>query len=155
MLDTLTLPYVQLAPVASGIKAPIFRARDTESLLTGTKGGYTPTHTYNGGDTHPLLTFAAKDGRLALCFLSRGNISNVCVAPGPRGGGGGQLQPVLMRHSPQLSAKTSWGGSGGRVGGGIGSSLGGGGAARDPLHYYHMHTSRGCVCVCLGAWGYV
>ena len=29
--------------------------------------------------------------------------------------------------------------------------LGGGGGLR-ATHYYHMHTSR--VCVCLGAWGY-
>ena len=55
---------------------------------------------------------------------------------------------------PQLSAKT-WGEGGGSWGrgggGGIGSSAGGGGGLRT-THYYHMHTSRGCVC--LGAWGY-
>ena len=43
------------------------------------------------------------------------------------------------------------GGVSGRVGGGggIGSLAGGGGGLR-ATHYYHMHTSRGC----LGAWGY-
>ena len=40
-------------------------------------------------------------------------------------------------------------------GGGIGSSAGGGsqwGGGLRTTHYYHMHTSRGCLC--LGAWGY-
>ena len=56
-----------------------------------------------------------------------------------------------MRPTPQLSVKTCGGG-----GAGIGSSAGGRGSqGRGGLcatHYYHMHTSRGCVC--LGAWGY-
>ena len=57
---------------------------------------------------------------------------------------------------PQLSVKTcggggggSWGGGGvGGKGAGIGRLVGGGGLRA--THYYHMHTSRGC----LGAWGY-
>ena len=40
---------------------------------------------------------------------------------------------------------------GGAVGAGGGSAGGGGGGLR-ATHYYHMHTSRGGVC--LGAWGY-
>ena len=61
---------------------------------------------------------------------------------------------------PQLSVKTwgggggIWGGGGGGVGGRVGGggigSLAGGGQGLNPTHYYHMHTSRGC----LGAWGY-
>ena len=77
---------------------------------------------------------------------------------------GGRLQLVLMRHPPQLSVKTcgGGGGGGGQLGqlgqlgqggqqegwGDIGSLAGGGGLRA--THYYHMHTSRGC----LGAWGY-
>ena len=63
-----------------------------------------------------------------------------------------------MRPTPKLSVKTcggGGGGSGGGRGGGIGSSAGGGpkgGGGLHVTHYYHMHTSR--VCVCLGAWGY-
>ena len=67
---------------------------------------------------------------------------------------GGRLQLVLMRHPPQLSVKTCGGGGGGSVGGWGGYwqlGRGGGGGLR-ATHYYHMHTSR--VCVCLGAWGY-
>ena len=66
-----------------------------------------------------------------------------------------------MRHPPQLSAKTcgggggdSWGRGGGSAGGWEGGVLAarpGGGGLR-ATHYYHMHTSR--VCVCLGAWWY-
>ena len=37
---------------------------------------------------------------------------------------GGRLQPVLMRHTPQLSVKT-------RGGGGGGAELGGGGSGRE------------------------
>ena len=37
-------------------------------------------------------------------------------------GTGGRLQPVLMRHTPQLSVKTRRGGGGG---GGLGVDLGG------------------------------
>ena len=40
---------------------------------------------------------------------------------------GGRLQPVLMRHTPQLSVKTRGGGGGGGEGGG--QSWGGGGPA--------------------------
>ena len=77
-----------------------------------------------------------------------------CMA---HGGGGGQLQSVRMRPTPRLSVKTCGGGGGvgRRLGGGcIGSSAGGsqGGGGLCTTHYYHMHTSR--VCVCLGAWGY-
>ena len=67
-----------------------------------------------------------------------------------------------MRPTPQLSVKTCVGGGVGAGGGGRreggggvlaawrgGSQEGGGMRA---THYYHMHTSR--VCVCLGAWGY-
>ena len=71
------------------------------------------------------------------------------------GGGGGGLQAVLVRHPPSYLPKLAGGavGVGGvrrEGGGGIGSSAGGGGV--HATHYYHMHTSRGCVC--LGAWGY-
>ena len=66
---------------------------------------------------------------------------------------GGRLQLVLMRHPlpPPLSAKTCrgvgrWEGGGGGV---LAAWPGGGGGLR-ATHYYHMHTSRGC----LGAWGY-
>ena len=56
------------------------------------------------------------------------------------GGGGGQLQSVRMRPTPQLSIKTwggSWGGVGGRGGGGGGgSSAGGGGGLRALPHAY-------------------
>ena len=68
----------------------------------------------------------------------------------------GRLQPVLMRPTPQLSVKT-WGEAwleglcGGGGGGGIGSSAPGGGVPRwgglRATHYYHMHTSRGDVCL--------
>ena len=68
---------------------------------------------------------------------------------------GGRLQPVLMRHPPQLSVKTwgdgGWGG--GSLGGGRLEGGGGGGVPRwgglRATHYYHMHTSRG-MCV----WGF-
>ena len=43
---------------------------------------------------------------------------------GARGGTGGQLQPVLMRPTPQLSFKT-WGGGGGQLGGGPAGGRGG------------------------------
>ena len=60
---------------------------------------------------------------------------------------------------PQLCVKTCRGGGGGGWGvggsagvwvggGGVGSLAGGGGLRA--THYYHMHTSRGC----LGAWEY-
>ena len=60
------------------------------------------------------------------------------------GGGGGRLQGL-----------GGWGSAGGCVGGGGGSAMGGGvpkvGGLR-VTHYYHMHTSRGEVC--LGrVWG--
>ena len=63
-----------------------------------------------------------------------------------------------MRHPPQLSAKTCGGGGGDRGGGGQQEVGGGGALAAWPggggelraTHYYHMHSSRGC----LGAWGY-
>ena len=60
---------------------------------------------------------------------------------------------------PQLSVKTCGGGGElGRGGGGVGERVGGGGIIGSlagggglrATHYYHMHTSRGC----LGAWGY-
>ena len=54
-----------------------------------------------------------------------------------------------MRPTPQLSVKT-WGGGYWQLGQGGGSQGGGGLRA---THYYHMHTSRVCVCV-WGAWGY-
>ena len=70
-------------------------------------------------------------------------------------GGGGGLQPVLMRHPPSYLSKL-WGGggwAGGAVLGGVGWRCGkGGGSAVGGTHYYHMHTSTGDVC--LGVWGY-
>ena len=51
-----------------------------------------------------------------------------------------------------LPYNCSWGGGGGSAGGGGGGVMAawpGGGGLR-ATHYYHMHTSRGC----LGAWGY-
>ena len=88
------------------------------------------------------------------------------TAPGERGSDGpGTLMAVVWHGSPlgmrtpggatttgpdatspQLSAKTCGRGGGGRREGG------GGGGGLHATHYYHMHTSR--VCVCLGAWGY-
>ena len=41
-------------------------------------------------------------------------------------GTGGRLQPVLMRHTPQLSVKTRGGGGGRSWGGGSSRGLGGG-----------------------------
>ena len=42
--------------------------------------------------------------------------------------GGGRLQPVLMRHTPQLSVKTQGGGGrGGQLGGDVQPGVGGGG----------------------------
>ena len=58
-------------------------------------------------------------------------------------------------HPPAICQNVRGGGVGGRVGwGGIGSSARGVGpkGGLRATHYYHMHTSR--VCVCLGAWGY-
>ena len=76
----------------------------------------------------------------------------------------GRLPPVLMRHPPpaicqNLGGGAVWGGVGWRVcGGGGGVGRGGrgfpregGGAGLRTTHYYHMHTSRGDVC--LGVWG--
>ena len=64
-----------------------------------------------------------------------------------------------MRPTPQLSVKT-WGGGSWGGGGGGGRREGGGGGGGDwqlsrgeglrATHYYHMHTSRVCVCV----WGH-
>ena len=67
---------------------------------------------------------------------------------------GGRLQPVLMRPPPPLSFKPGGGGGGRRVCGGF--ARGGRGFPRwgglRAAHYYHMHTSRGDVC--LGrVWG--
>ena len=44
---------------------------------------------------------------------------------GTRGGGGGRLPTVLMRHPPQLSVKLGggWGAGGSCVGGGVGNPL--------------------------------
>ena len=90
-------------------------------------------------------------------------LASMGVYPG-RGGG---LQLVLMRQPPSprylsilggggvgVGWGGSWGGGGGGGvsagggGGGIGSLAGGGGLRA--THYYHMHTSRGC----LRAWGH-
>ena len=60
-----------------------------------------------GGGDHGLCTTAAAQ----VGFFHFG----LCVC---HGGGGGRLQPVLMRHTPQLSVKT-------RGGGGLGGCLGG------------------------------
>ena len=82
----------------------------------------------------------------------------------PRGGGGATTTgpdappPPICQNLPGAGAGGGGGGGGGRrEGGGIGRR-GGGGLAAWPggggglraTHYYHMHTSRGC----LGAWGY-
>ena len=55
-----------------------------------------------------------------------------------------------QRHN-NPKAKVGWRVGGGGVGGsaGGGGKVGGGGLCA--THYYHMHTSRGDVC--LGAWG--
>ena len=72
---------------------------------------------------------------------------------------GGRLQPVLMRHPPQLSVKTcggglvgSWGGGGvgwrmwggGSAGGCGGGFARGGGGGGDPL-LPHAYLQGGCV----------
>ena len=75
---------------------------------------------------------------------------------------GGRLQPVLMRHPPQLSVKTRGGGGGrGWIWGGVGwGAVGGGfrpgggvpkvgGLARDPI-LPHAYLLGGCVS---GGWG--
>ena len=56
---------------------------------------------------------------------------------------------------PQLSVKTCGGGGGGGSAGGWGvlAARPAGGGVR-ATYYYHMYTSRACVCVCLGTWGY-
>ena len=78
------------------------------------------------------------------------------------GGGGGATTTGSDATPPQLSAKTCGGagqlgrGGGGSAGGCVGGggilAARGGGGALHATHYYHMHTSR--VCVCLGAWRY-
>ena len=61
-------------------------------------------------------------------------------------GGASTVSPDAT-HPPAI-CQNLWGG--GQLGrGGIGSSAGG--SQDSATHYYHMHTSR--VCVCLGAWG--
>ena len=67
-------------------------------------------------------------------------VGSASVGHVPRGARGGRLQPVLMRHPPQLSVKTwgggagggQWGGVGWRVCGGRGggSAVGGGGGSQ-------------------------
>ena len=52
--------------------------------------------------------------------------------------GGGRLQPVLMRPTPQLSVKTCGGGGGIGAGGGDWQLSRGEGLRA--THYYHMHT---------------
>ena len=59
------------------------------------------------------------------------------------GGGGGRLQPVLMRHPTQISVKNWGGGLGWRLWGG-GSAGGGGGPTRNPL-LPHAYLQGGCV----------
>ena len=59
---------------------------------------------------------------------------------------GGQLQWVLMRPTPRLSVKTCGGGEDWQL-----SRGGGGGCARPTTT---TCIPQGCVCVCLGAWGY-
>ena len=69
-----------------------------------------------------------------------------------RGGGGTRTGPDAT-PPPQLSAKTcggAGGSAGGWTGGGLAARPGGGGLRA--TYYYHMHTSRGGLC--LGAWGY-
>ena len=71
--------------------------------------------------------------------------------------GGGQLQPVRMRPTPQLSVKICGGAGGGEVGGRVGGggdwqlsrggSQGGGGCARPTTT---TCIPQGCVC----AWGH-
>ena len=75
---------------------------------------------------------------------------------------GGRLQPVRMQPPPpppsylsKLAGGGGGGGLGGQLGGGRLEGVGGGGPKVVGLratHYYHMHTSRGDVC--LGrVWG--
>ena len=56
---------------------------------------------------------------------------------------------LQWKHPGLLKTWGGGGSAGGGGGGGIGSLAGRGGGVR-ATHYYHMHTSRGC----LGAWGY-
>ena len=70
-------------------------------------------------------------------------------------GGGGRLQPVVVRHPPSYLLKPGRGG-GGQLGGGVGRRVWGGGfpswGGLRATHYYHMHTSGGDMC--LGrVWG--
>ena len=60
-------------------------------------------------------------------------------------------RPPPPSYLPKLAGGLGWGGSWGE-GGGAYWQLGPGGGGLRVTHYYHMHTSRGCVC--LGAWGY-
>ena len=56
---------------------------------------------------------------------------------------------------PSYLSKLAGGGGGRREGrGGVLAARPGGGGGLRATHYYHMHTSSVCVCVCLGAWGY-
>ena len=74
----------------------------------------------------------------------------------PRGEGGATTTGADATPPPPPPAICqNLGGGGWREGGGGGvlaAPPGGGGGLR-ATHYYHMHTSRGCVCV-WGAWGY-
>ena len=118
--------------------------------------GHTHTHTYDmqhlrlptrAWRPHAMATTTTHKGRATeqrrKWVACRTRFIGVTTGVWCRGGGGGRLQPVLMRDLPQLSVKTCGEGVGGRVGGGGGLHA---------THYHHMHTSR--VCVCLGAWGY-
>ena len=103
---------------------------------------------------HPEFLFALPFGTGLRCRLGLGLCRwlRLRLRLGS-GWAGGRLQAVLMQPPPpQLSAKTCGGWSAGGLGGGLlAARPGGGGGGLRATHNYHMHTSRGCVC--LGAWG--
>ena len=105
---------------------------------------HSPTTIDNTGACHQEWT---------VCLRAQRPQSTLGAMQGPTPGGG-RLQPVLMRHPPSYLQKLAGGGGevvGGGVGGGVLAAGPGVGGLR-ATHYYHMHTSR--VCVCLWAWRY-
>ena len=72
---------------------------------------------------------------VAFCLFYRRNTTSVPKHRLSPGGGGGGGDYNLMRHPPSYLPKLAGGG-------GLAARPGGGLRA---THYYHMHTSRGCV----------